>query len=317
MRRLALVGLVAVLVGGCGTRHETVTPRRTLPLRVALVAPNAAQAPIYAAAANGQFRSAGLAVTAREAASPVESLRQLASGATDLAVSTEPALLEARARGERVVSVAALSPQPLSSAIWLPAAGIRSPGDLARKTVGTHGLDYEQAFLRTLARHPVKTRNVGSGGVQALQRRQVPAIVGSWNQEAIQLSSRRPTVKRFDQAGVPPNNGLVLVARAAAAADPIRSFLGALVRSTRDLLRRQPAATAAFVAAARGVDRRTAIAMLTQTLPTLAPPPPHPYGYQDPALWRPFAQWMRANGLAAPRDVAAAYTNRYLPGAGP
>jgi len=314
MRRLALVGLAAMLVSGCGARHETVAPRHTLPLQVALLAPNAAQAPIYAAAATGQFRAGGLAVTTHEAASPVQSLQQLTSGAADLAVSTEPAVLEARAHGQRVVSVAALSPQALSSAIWLPASGVRSPADLAGRTVGTHGLDYEQAFLRTLARHPVATK---IAGLQALERHQVPAIVGDWNQEAIQLASRKPTVKRFDQGGVPAHDGLVLVARSGGAGDPVRSFLGALVRSTRDLLHGNPAATASFLAADRGVDPRTAKTMLARTLPVLTPPAPHPYGYQDPAHWHPFAAWMRANGLATPADAGTAFTNQYLPGTGP
>ena len=167
MRRLVAALVAVAVISGCGTRHETVTPQRTLPLRVALLAPNAAQAPIYAAAATGQFRAAGLAVATRQAPSPVDSLRQLAAGAVDLAVSTPPAVLEARARGEHVTSVAALATQGLSSAIWLPGSGIRSPADLARKRVGTNGLDYEEAYLRTLTGRPVATTDVGAGGLTA------------------------------------------------------------------------------------------------------------------------------------------------------
>jgi putative hydroxymethylpyrimidine transport system substrate-binding protein len=319
VRRLALSALAVLALAGCGTRHEAAAPARTAPLRVALLAPNAAQAPIYAAAAGGHFGAAGLSVTTRATASPVQALADLAAGRADLAVSTEPAVLEARERRLRVVSVATLVTGPLSAAIWLPDAGVRSARDLAAKPTGTPGLDYQQAFLRTLAGKPVTPVDVGARTVTALEHRRVAAVVGAFsNQEGVELAPRKPSVTPVTRGGVPAFYEFVLVARQQdlpREGDAVRSFLGALVRGTRDLRRRSPAAVAAFRSAERGVAARAADTMLARTLPLLAPPAPQPYGYQSD--WTAFAAWMRQSALLRGAvDPRQAYTNRYLPGEG-
>lgn len=325
--KLMALALAAAALAGCGTRSETVTPRTATPLRVATLAPNAGQAPIYAASRLGQFGAGGLSVTLSQAATPTQSLSEVAGGSADLAVSTEPALLEARDRGLRVVSVAALVRQPLSAAIWLPDSGIRSPADFTTKPVGTLGLDYERAFAETLAASAgahnarVPTRDVGQDPIGALTHHTVAALVGAYrNQEGVQLAPRRPTIKAVESGGVPLYNELVLVAREASLphqGDQIRSFLGALVRGTRAIDQGNPTAVGAFVAADSALDPRSAKAALAQTQPLLVPPPPNPYGWQDPAAWPRFADWMRSHGLLVkPLAVQSAFTNRFLPGEG-
>ena len=54
------------------------------------------------------------------------------------------------------------------------------------------------------------------------------------------------------------------------------------------------------------------------TLPLFGPPSGKPYGWQDPKEWNAFARWMRDNELLENVvDARGAYTNEYLPGAGP
>ena len=147
----------------------------------------------------------------------------MAAGRVDLAISYEPEVLRARDKGLRVVAVGAIVRKPLTSIISLPRAGIRSPDDLEGKTVGTAGIDYQSAFLRTILLTPgvdpktVKERNVGFGFSAALLTRKVDATLGAfWNYEGVELrlKGRRPRIIRLEKAGVPTYDELVLVANA-------------------------------------------------------------------------------------------------------
>lgn len=320
----ALALLVAALAAaGCGTRSEDVVPRALAPVRLLLLAPNAAEAPIYAAQREGRVREAGLRVTAVQAKGPSAALDALAAGSSDLAVSTEPALLAARGRGAPLVAIAALARGPLSAAIWLPDSGVRGPADLAGRRVGTGGLEYERSFARALAgprRRAPTVVQVASDPLGALTRRSVAALVGAYlNQEGVALRAvgRRPASVPVTRVGVPAFDEFVLVARTGALArdgDLIRSFLGALARATHDLRRGSQAALAAFAGADPALAGRAAGVALSETMPLILPPAGQPYGYQEPRLWGPFASWMRSAGLLS--HAAGGYTNRYLPGAG-
>ena len=165
----------------------------------------------------------------------------------DLAISYEPEVLRARDQGLSVVAVGALVQRPLTSIISLPKAGIRRVKDLAGKTVGTAGIDYQTAYLQTiLLDHgvnpsKVKERNVGFGFVPALLTGRVDATLGAfWNYEGVDLKrrGRKPRIIPVDRAGVPTYDELVLVANEDALdrdGGTIRAFIGALSRGVRDL----------------------------------------------------------------------------------
>ena len=107
----------------------------------------------------------------RQPPDPAAPLKQVAAGRVDLAISYEPEVLRARDKGLNVVAVGALVQRPLTSIISLPKAEIRKPADLEGKTVGTAGIDYQSAYLRTILlearRHPVH----GEGAQRGLRPR--------------------------------------------------------------------------------------------------------------------------------------------------
>jgi putative hydroxymethylpyrimidine transport system substrate-binding protein len=325
---IALVALAAALVAGCGERKERVGPGKTQQLQLMLdFLPNADHAGIYAAKANGRFRDVGLDVTIRTPSDPAAPIRQVAAGRVDLAISYEPEVLRARDHGLKVVSVGALIQRPLTSIIALPGAKIHKPADLKGKKVGTAGIDYQHAFLQTILEHAgvdpssVKEQNVGFNLVQALLTKKVDAILGGFlNYEAIALRQKKknPVVIPVDKVGVPPYNELVFVTSESEAkdnGDAIRSFLGAVARGTNDL-KKQP--VAALLKANPGLDPKLQRAAVKVTLPYFRPPPGKPFGYQEPARWRTFADFMRKSGLLQnPGDVNGAFTNALLPGLGP
>jgi putative hydroxymethylpyrimidine transport system substrate-binding protein len=330
IRRLAGPALMLALLAGCGEKEDVLEPQGSKELELMLdYFPNADHAGIYAAQAGGHFEAVGLEVKIRQPPDPAAPIKQVAAGRVDLAVSYEPEVLRARDQGLRVVSVGALVREPLTSIISLPRARIDGPEDLEGKTVGTAGIDYQSAYLRTILEQagadPSRTRerNVGFSLVPALLTGRVDAILGGfWNYEGteLELRRRRPRIIRVEDAGVPPYDELVLVANEDALerdAGKLRGFIGALSRGTDELRRRPDRGIEGLLEANPDLDPRLQRAVVKVTLPLFLPRRGRPFGWQDPARWERFADWMRQNELLEnPPNAEEALTNELLPGSG-
>jgi putative hydroxymethylpyrimidine transport system substrate-binding protein len=325
-----LCALCAFALGSCGEKEDVLDPAGGEDFELMLdFFPNADHAGIYAAQAAGHFEQAGLNVQIRQPPDPAAPIKQVAAGRVDLAISYEPEVLRARDEGLRVKAVGALVQVPLTSIISLPNAKIRRPADLEGKTVGTAGIDYQSAYLRTILLEAgvqpdtVRERNVGFQLSPALLTGRVDAVLGAfWNYEGtdLRLRGRTPRIIRMDDAGVPPYDELVLVANEDALerdAQRIRAFIGALSRGVRDLERSPDEGLRGLLEANRDLDPELQRDVVEVTLPHFLPPEGQPYGYQDPAEWDEFAAWMTENDVVQdignPRD---AFTNELLPGAG-
>jgi putative hydroxymethylpyrimidine transport system substrate-binding protein len=337
IRRLTaalLLGL-ALLAAGCGekTAPSPGAKSEPEPLRVVLdYFPNADHAGLYAAQAAGEFERAGLDVEIKAPPDPSAPLKLLQAGRTDLAVSYEPELLLARDKGAKdLVAVGALVQTPLTSVIALPASGIRGARDLSGKRVGTAGIAYQSAYLKTIVEKAggdpasVKETNVGFDLSRPLIAGRIDATLGSfWNYEGVDLQRRgmNPVILRVDRLGVPTYNELIFVARRedldTDGASRIRRFMQAAARGHRALQRDPDRGIDALMKASSGLDRALQAAVVKATLPAFFPrDKAKTFGWQDPAEWDAYGRWMQENGLLKqPPNAGRALTNEFLPGEG-
>jgi putative hydroxymethylpyrimidine transport system substrate-binding protein len=332
LTRAGVVLALALVLGGCGAKQDTISAASTKPFKVMLDwFPNADHAPLYAAIAHGYFRAVGLDVEPVVPSETAEPLKLLAAGKVDMAISYEPEVLLARDQGLKVVSIGALVQRPLTSIIALPEQHVSGVASLAGKTVGTAGIPYQAVELHAALEHagvsPAKVRevNVGFNLVAAMLSGKVAATLGGyWNYEAIQLRllHKHPLVIPIDQAGVPTYDELVLVVREGEAHTDgvdLRAFLQALTRGEH-AVRANPTAAAALVQKANpSLEPKLQLESIEQTLPATQPASSSdPYGWQEPSAWAAFGNWMYSHSLLAhnPNGGLPPFTNEFLPGQG-
>jgi putative hydroxymethylpyrimidine transport system substrate-binding protein len=330
---VALLALFcAAVLSACGSKQDVISTAQVRPFTVVLdFFPNADHAALYTALANGDFRAAGLDVRPQAPSDPSAPLKLLAAGKADMAISYEPELLLARDQGLKLVSIGALVQRPLTSIIALPSQHVKKVADLAGKTVGTAGIPYQAAELRTALQSAgvnpasVKEANVGFNLVPAMLSGKVAATLGGfWNYEAIQLEQmhKRPLTIPVDKAGVPQYNELVLVVREEEAhkrGQDLRAFLQALTRGEKETRANPAAAAALLVKANPSLDQKLQRASIEKTLPAALPTEAgKPFGWQSPTAWASFGSWMFAHQLLRNNPSAGLppFSNEFLPGQG-
>jgi putative hydroxymethylpyrimidine transport system substrate-binding protein len=334
MKRLSLIATLVCLpfaLAACGEKHDQLTSGSPHSLTVMLDwFPNADHVGLYQALAEGDFKRAGVDVHVQVPSNPASPLQLLAAGKVDVAISYEPEVLLARNQGLSLVSIGAIVQKPLTSIVSVGKEHITSVAKLRGKTVGDAGIPYQHAYLETiLARAGVPARtvkevNVGANLVPAMVSGRVDATLGAyWNYEAIQLArlGKHPNVIRVDRVGVPTYDELVLVVRRSEltnSSDKLRQFIQALARGYGAVRRDPQAAVANLVRMNPGLDPKFQLASVRATLPAFFPTGPgQPWGWQSPAQWTAYGQWMLSHHLISlPNAVIAASTNEVLAGQG-
>jgi putative hydroxymethylpyrimidine transport system substrate-binding protein len=244
MRRVAAL-LAAALLGaalaGCGGGGaEPGAPNgATLVLDFQ---PNAVHSGIYAAEANGYFRDRGIDLHIQEPSSTADSAKLLETGRADFAVMDINDFGIAREGGLDLAAIAAIVQRPLASVIARDPAEIRTPADLAGKTIGVTGVPSDDAVLDTVLRsggvdpsdvHPV---TIGFNAVADLAAGKIDAATAFWNAEGVQLQQMGIPIREFrvDDFGAPRFPELVIATRENNA-QQASAFLDALDRGYRVL----------------------------------------------------------------------------------
>jgi putative hydroxymethylpyrimidine transport system substrate-binding protein len=329
---LAVVAL-SVALSACGSKKDVTTTSSAATQRVDLVLdylPNADHAPIYAAQAIGAFKAAGLDVRIRVPSDPAAPLKLVESGQADIAISYEPELLLARDKGAHLAGIGALVQKPLTSIMSLD-KDFKNVKDLKNAKVGTAGIPYQSAYLKTIATangvdpSTIHEVNVGFNLVPSMLSKKVDATLGAfWNIEGVQLQRKHkdPTIIRMEQVGLPTYQELVFVANNEQLQEKgvgavMRRFLQAVSRGAKAIQDDPAVGADALVKADADLDRATTLAQVKATLPVFFPENRgFPWGYMNADEWRAYGQWMLDNKLVRTLPTATSITNEFLPGRG-
>jgi putative hydroxymethylpyrimidine transport system substrate-binding protein len=221
--------------------------------------------------------------------------------------------------------------KPLTSLMAVGKAKVRTPQDLRGKRVGTSGIPYQSAYLKTILETAgvdpgsVKETNVGFNLVPAMLSGKVDATLGAfWNYEGVDLARRDkdPVIQRMEELGVPTYSELVFVARRRDLDQEfgarVRRFLQATARGHATLKDDPDVGVDGLLDADPGLDRGLQEAAVKATLPVFFPADSErPFGYQDVGEWQDYAAWMREQGLITqPLNVEQVVTNEFLAGEG-
>lgn len=323
----------ALALAACGEKQSVpdVTPDAEQLTVMLDFFPNADHAGLYAAQAAGEFEKANLDVDIKAPPDPATPLKLLQAGKVDLAISYQPELLLARDKGADLVSVAALVQKPLTSLMWLEDSDVSTLEDLRGKKVGTAGIPYQSAYLRSILEEAgvdpsaVDEVNVGFELGRAMVSGRVAATLGAfWNYEGVDLErrGRKPRISRMEELGVPTYNELIVVARKedldTAGAARLRRFLLALTKGHEIVRERPQDAVDAVMEANPDLERELQEAVVEATAPVFFPEDDRfPWGFHDEPAWEAYGEWMLENDLLDRDPVAgSALTNEFLPGQG-
>jgi NitT/TauT family transport system substrate-binding protein/putative hydroxymethylpyrimidine transport system substrate-binding protein len=220
MRSVAalLAAALALAAGGCGGGGGA-EPGAPVGATVVLdFQPNAVHAGIYAALREGFYSDAGVDLTVRQPSASTDAPKLLEAGRADFAILDIHDLAIARERGLKLVGVAPIVERPLAAVIARDRAEIRTPADLAGKTVGVTGLPSDDAVLdsvlqsASLEPDSVHRVTIGFNAVASLAAGRIDAATAFWNAEGVTLKRHGIPTREFrvDAFGAPRYPELVL-----------------------------------------------------------------------------------------------------------
>ncbi|MFC4810232.1 ABC transporter substrate-binding protein [Paenibacillus sp. GCM10023250] len=295
---------------------------QTPPQKISLMLdwyPNAVHSFLYAAEAQGYFAKAGLDVDIRMPAETNDALKLVAAGKVDLALTYQPQVLMARGERIPVKAIAAVVRHPLNHLMVPAGSGVRSPKDLAGKTIGFSSIPLYEAMARTMIEadggdpDAAKLIDVGYDLIPAVSTSKVDAIIGGFiNHEQLILDKDGHPVNSIDPAayGVPDYYELVLAASddgLKAKQDLFTKFVQAAAEGQRYVEAHPDDALKMLLEHEDGgspLDPSIEAKSLVILLPLMTDKDA-PFGAQDPASWDRVNDWLADHDLLG-ADVKAA-----------
>jgi NitT/TauT family transport system substrate-binding protein/putative hydroxymethylpyrimidine transport system substrate-binding protein len=287
--------------------------------------PNAVHAGIYRALAAGYYKHANIDLKVVQPTSTQETLKLIDAGKAQFGLADGSDVAGLIDKGGDAQAVMALSQRPLGGLIALAAEHLRSPADLAGKTVGVTGVPSDVAVLDTELRHAgvdpkrVKVVTVGFNGGQALVAGRIAAFTGFIPDDgvALEVSGHPITAFGLDKQGGPQYPGLVaFTTRKLIGADRalVRDFVAATVHGYEDTLRDPGRSLAELQDANPTLPRKLTAASLAVYLPLFAGGNGSRFGTLQAANVEAMSRWMVGVHLIAAPIASARYgTNAFVP----
>ena len=326
MKRLAITCLlliVALTAIGCGSPVDDELTPVTLMLDWV---PNTNHTGIFAAAANGYFEEAGLAV---EIIQPGEVYPEaaVASGSADFGISFQEYVTLARANDVPIVSIAAVLQHNTSGFATAAALNVTGPADFEGLRYGSFGTPFEVPTLEVLMKcagadaDRLEIRETGWADPLALiseDQIDMAWIFYGWQGlQAAQKGVDLNLVMLKDYFDCVPDyyTPVVIVNEDTIANSPlvVKAFMAALSRGYDFAVENPDAAAAILLTAAPELDAELVSASQDWLTPYYRADAPR-WGEQKLSVWQDYADWMAEHGIiTAPIAAADAFTNRFLP----
>jgi putative hydroxymethylpyrimidine transport system substrate-binding protein len=320
--------------GGSGSSSHTATIQGALakPAKVTLIldfVPNAVHAGIYRALAAGYYKREDIYLQVIEPTSTQETLKLIDAGKAQFGLADGSDVAALIDEGGDAQAVMALVQRPLGGLIALASEHLRSPADLAGRTVGITGVPSDLAVLDTELRHAgvspsrVHVVTVGFNGSQALLAGRIAAFTGFIPDEGVTLQAEGHPITAFalGENGGPAYPGLVaFTTRRLIAANPalVRDFVAATVAGYEDTLKDPERSLDDLLRLNPSLSRRLTAASLKVYVPLFtgrssAGGGGVPFGTLQSANVAAMSAWMLENHLIhAPISPRRYGTNRFL-----
>lgn len=257
MTRRIIPALMAVLTLLFATPAFAQQPEKLTLLLDWFINPN--HAPIVLAKERGLFLKRGLDVTIIEPSDPSAPPRLIAAGQGDIGVSYQPSFTRAVKNNIPVVRIGTLIATPLNTLTVLADGPIKTLADLKGKTIGYSGSGIQDVMLRAmlksagLTQADVKLVSVNFALTIALVSGRADAIIGGYrNFEAmeIELAGKKPKMFFPEDAGVPPYDELIYIAKQDRFGDvKFDRFFAAIEEATLLILNDPDASWSSFIKA--------------------------------------------------------------------
>ena len=309
----------------------TPLPRMTRATLILDFTPNAVHAGIYRALAAGYYRHENIALEVVQPTSTQETLKLIDAGRAQFGLADGSDVASLIDKGGDAQAVMAIVQHPLGGLIAVASEHLRSPADLAGKTVGITGVPSDTAVLDTELRHAgvpprrVKVVTVGFNGGQALVAGKIAAFTGFIPDDgvALQVSGHPIAAFGLDEQGGPPYPGLVaFTTRHLIATDPtlVRDFVWATIHGYEDTLKDPRSSLGELEVANPTLPRKLTAASLRVYLPLFADERARaggggvPFGTLQGPNIEAMSRWMVGAGLTHASIAPARYgTNAFVP----
>lgn len=287
--------------------------------------PNAVHAGIYRALAAGYYKRENIALEVVQPTSTQDTLKLIDAGRAQFGLADGSDVASLIDKGGDAQAVMALVKRPLGGLIALASEHLRSPADLAGKSVGVTGVPSDLAVLDTELRHAgvnpsrVKVVTVGFDGARALVAGRIAAFTGFIPDDGVALQAGGHPITAFslDDNGGPAYPGLVaFTTRKLIASNPrlVRDFLAATVYGYEDTLAQPHQSLTALEHANPTLPPKLTAASLRVYLPLFAAQHDGTFGTIQAPNVKAMSTWMTAAGLThAPISPARYGTNAFLP----
>ncbi|WP_332650540.1 ABC transporter substrate-binding protein [Lysinibacillus sp. 54212] len=306
--------LLAVMLVGCSDEKKSSEKGEAELEKITIMLdwyPNAVHSALYVAKEKGYFEEQGLDVEIQMPADTNDPLKLAATGKVDLAISYQSQVVQSRAEGIPVVSVAAYVRHSLDSIMMKKEAGIDSPKDLEGKSVGYPSTIITEAVIKTMVEHDggdfskVKMTDVGWDLIPAVATDKVDAIGGGYiNHELVLLNKEGYEMEAFklDDYGVPDNYELVIVTGEDTLDKKkasIENFWKAVTKG-QEFVKENPEEGLQILLANENGDSALDKEVETESLKILLPLMEDegvPFGHQEEESWKKVADWLYEAGV--------------------